>query len=76
MRITRRTAAKAMLARGGGSILFTALGHDPVASFHSFFIAPVCDLYGVGELTLKAAPLLLCATGLAIGFRANVKLDA
>ena len=64
--------AAAVLTVVGGSVLFAALGHDPAASLHSFFIAPVSDLYGVGELTLKAAPLLLCATGLAIGFRANV----
>jgi hypothetical protein len=28
--------------------------------------------YGVGELLLKATPLILCGVGLAIGFRANV----
>jgi len=64
--------AAAVLTVIGGSILFTALGHDPLLAFHSFFIAPVSDLYGLGELCLKATPLLLCATGLAIGFRANV----
>ena len=29
-------------------------------------------MYGIGELLLKATPLMLCALGLAIGFRANV----
>jgi simple sugar transport system permease protein len=54
-------------------ILFSALvGTDPLAAFHAFFIAPVDDLYGLGELGVKAAPLMLIAVGLAIGFRANV----
>ena len=37
-----------------------------------FFIEPVSSLYGVGELLLKATPLMLCALGLALGYRANV----
>ncbi len=64
--------AAAVLTILGGSVLFAALGHDPVLAFHAFFIAPVSDLYGLGELSLKATPLMLCAIGLAIGFRANV----
>ena len=39
---------------------------------HAFFIAPIADLYGFGELLVKATPLVLCGIGLAIGFRANV----
>ncbi len=56
----------------GGLLLFTMLGKDPVEGFKVFFIRPISDLYGVGELMLKATPLMLCAIGLAIGFRANV----
>ena len=56
----------------GGLILFTALGKDPIEGFRIFFLNPVSDLYGVGELLLKATPLMLVAIGLAIGFRANV----
>ena len=63
-------AAVAMLATG--FIVFSALGKDPVVALQAFFIAPVNSAYGVGELLLKATPLLLCALGLAIGFRANV----
>jgi simple sugar transport system permease protein len=32
----------------------------------------VLSLYGLAELGIKATPLVLCAIGLAIGFRANV----
>jgi ABC-type uncharacterized transport system permease subunit len=55
-----------------GFIVFRAFGKDPVAAFGAFFIQPVATLYGVAELLLKATPLLLIATGLAIGYRANV----
>jgi ABC-type uncharacterized transport system permease subunit len=56
----------------GGLVLFAMLGKDPIEGFRVFFIYPISDLYGLGELMLKATPLMLCATGLAIGFRANV----
>lgn len=55
-----------------GFVVFEALGKDPIAAFHAFFIQPVATRYGVGELLLKASPLMLIATGLAIGYRANV----
>ncbi|MCP4765668.1 MAG: ABC transporter permease [Gammaproteobacteria bacterium] len=56
----------------GGLLLFTALGKDPIEGFKVFFINPISDSYGVSELFLKATPLMLCAIGLAVGFRANV----
>jgi ABC-type uncharacterized transport system permease subunit len=55
-----------------GFILFTAMGKDPWTAFHAFFVKPVATLYGVGELLLKATPLMLIAVGLAAGYRANV----
>ena len=33
---------------------------------------PVDTVYGIGELLLKASPLMLIAVGLAVGYRANV----
>jgi ABC-type uncharacterized transport system permease subunit len=56
----------------GGLLLFTALGKDPIEGFIVFFINPISDSYGISELFLKATPLMLCAIGLAVGFRANV----
>jgi ABC-type uncharacterized transport system permease subunit len=53
-------------------LLLNALGKDPVATFKVFFVEPFSSLYGVGELLLKTTPLLLCALGLALGYRANV----
>jgi simple sugar transport system permease protein len=63
-------AAAAMLA--SGSLLFVFLGQEPLHAFYVYFIKPATTLYGVGELLLKATPLILCGVGLAIGFRANV----
>lgn len=55
-----------------GLAVFIGLGVDPQKGFEAFFINPVKDLYGVTELLLKATPLMLCALGLSIGFRANI----
>jgi simple sugar transport system permease protein len=63
-------AAAATLAIG--FVLFSALGKDPWQAFHAFFVKPVESTYGIGELLLKASPLMLIATGLAVGYRANV----
>jgi len=61
-----------LLMLGSGMLLFTALGKSPLEGFKVFFLNPVKDTYGVAELFLKATPLMLCAVGLSVGFRANV----
>lgn len=55
-----------------GTVLFAALGQDPLEALYTFFLKPIDSLYGISELAIKAAPLLLCAIGLTIGFRGNV----
>jgi len=55
-----------------GFILFSMLTDDPVYALTTFFISPISDAYGVSELLLKACPILLCAYGLAICYRASV----
>jgi simple sugar transport system permease protein len=55
-----------------GVVLFPLMGKNALEAFYAFFIKPVDSLYGVGELLLKASPLMLIATGLAAGYRANV----
>jgi general nucleoside transport system permease protein len=55
-----------------GSLIFIALGKDPLRGLAMFFIEPVKTLYGVSELALKATPLILIALGLALCFRSNV----
>ena len=61
-----------VLMLGGGLLVFSALGKDPIEGFRVFFLNPLKDVYSLSELLLKATPLMLCAIGLAIGFRAKV----
>ncbi len=55
-----------------GVCLFVALGKDPVRGLQMFFWEPVKSGYALGELMVKATPLLLIALGLAVCFRSNV----
>lgn len=55
-----------------GFFLFLALDKDPVEGLTFFFITPVSDVNGLAELGLKMAPLLLCAAGLTVCFRAKL----
>ncbi|HPG81286.1 MAG TPA: ABC transporter permease [Piscinibacter sp.] len=55
-----------------GTILFVALGKDPMRGLQVFFIEPVKSLYVLSELAMKATPLLLIALGLSVCFRSNV----
>ncbi len=55
-----------------GALLFTAMGEDPWLALRTFLIKPLADAYGIAELCVKAGPILLCALGLAVAYRANV----
>jgi len=55
-----------------GLALFAVLGKDPVSGLRVFFWEPIRSAYALGELTVKATPLLLIALGLAVCFRSNV----
>src|SRR5450759_4889278 len=55
-----------------GLALFAALGKDPATGLRVFFWEPIKSGYALGELTVKATPLLLIALGLAVCFRSNI----
>ncbi|RYF77920.1 MAG: ABC transporter permease, partial [Comamonadaceae bacterium] len=55
-----------------GVALFAALGKDPVRGLQVFFWEPIKSGYAIGELLVKATPLLIIALGLAVCFRSNV----
>jgi simple sugar transport system permease protein len=55
-----------------GVILFAALGKDPLRGLEMFFWLPISSPYQIGELMVKATPLLIIALGLAVCFRSNV----
>jgi general nucleoside transport system permease protein len=53
-------------------VIFAGAGLNPLNALWLFMFASVSDLYGVGELLIKAAPLVMIAIGLSVGFRAGV----
>ena len=58
-----------------GGAMFAALGQDPVAAIRTIFWDPLFGefaFYYRPQLLVKAAPLILIAIGLALGFRANI----
>lgn len=55
-----------------GTMMFLALGKDPLRGLEMFFWLPVHNAYALGELLVKATPLLIIALGLAVCFRSNV----
>jgi simple sugar transport system permease protein len=55
-----------------GTLMFTALGKDPLKGLEMFFWQPIHNAYALGELMVKATPLLIIALGLAVCFRSNV----
>jgi len=52
--------------------LFVLLGKDPLRGLQMFFWEPVKSAYALGELMVKATPLLVIALGLAVCYRSNV----
>lgn len=64
------------LTVAAGAAMFWALGSDPVAAIRTIFLDPLFDpryaSYSRPQLLVKAAPLVLIAVGLALGFRAGV----
>jgi simple sugar transport system permease protein len=61
-----------LLTIASGMLLFGLLGRPPLQAVSMFFVEPLATQRGVAEVLLKATPLALCATGLALCFRANV----
>lgn len=64
--------AAAAMTGLAGLALFAALGQDPLRALYVFFVQPLTTSFGLSELGVKATPLVLCALGLAVGFRGNV----
>ena len=52
--------------------LFVLLGKDPMRGLQMFFWEPLKSAYALGELMVKATPLLIIALGLAVAYRSNV----
>jgi len=64
-----------LLTMVAGGFLFAALGKDPFVAIKTIFFEPLFGknaFYYRSQLPIKAAPLVLIATGLALGFRAGI----
>ncbi len=55
-----------------GGIIFTLIGYNGFAAVWEIFVSPLTSLNRWQDLGIKAAPLILIATGLSFGFRAGV----
>jgi simple sugar transport system permease protein len=53
-------------------IIFLWAGLDVWNAFYVLFVEPLTGKYNISELLVKAAPLMMIALGLSIGFRAGV----
>jgi len=59
-----------------GGLLFAAMGKDPVVAIRTIFWDPLFNdqfaAYSRPQLLVKAAPLILIAIGLSLGFKAGI----
>ncbi len=55
-----------------GAAIFSLLGYDGTGAVREIFVNPLIDPGGWPDLGVKAAPLIMIAVGLSIGFRAGV----
>jgi simple sugar transport system permease protein len=54
------------------TLLFAALGKNPIAALTTYFLDPLTDAYSLQEIAVKATPLVLIAVGLSLCYLANV----
>jgi len=55
-----------------GGVIFTIHGDNPFYALYVYFIEPLTALWSVEQMLVKAAPLVLIGSGLAVAYRANV----
>jgi simple sugar transport system permease protein len=54
------------------AVMFAVLGKNPITSLGVYFLAPLTDSYSLGELVVKATPLVMIAVGLSFCYIANI----
>src|SRR5262245_6935854 len=60
-----------VLTLGVGAILFALLGKPPIQALKVYFFDPLTHPLAIQEIIVKATPLVLIATGLALCYLAN-----
>lgn len=66
------TALSLLLALLLGAVLFMIAGANPIKAYGVMFTAPLQDIFGITEIFVRAAPLLLVALGISISFRSGI----
>lgn len=61
-----------LLTMALGAAVFTGLGYDGLGAVREIFLTPLTNSYKWQDLAVKAAPLIIIAIGLSVGYRANV----
>jgi ABC-type uncharacterized transport system permease subunit len=61
-----------LLTMLAGAAVFTLMGYRGGAAVFQIFVRPLLEPERWPDIAVKASPLVMIATGLAIGFRANV----
>jgi ABC-type uncharacterized transport system permease subunit len=54
------------------AVMFVILGKNPITSLGVYFLDPLTDSYSLGELVVKATPLVMIAIGLSFCYIANI----
>ena len=54
-----------------GAIVFSLVGQNPAEALYVYFVEPLTETWSLHELAIKAAPLVLIATGLSLCFRSG-----
>jgi simple sugar transport system permease protein len=55
-----------------GVIIFACLGVSPLKGLYLYFVEPLTTEWSLEKLAIKASPLIMIASGLAVAYRANV----
>lgn len=55
-----------------GGIIFVIAGANPIEAYIVMFTEPLNNLYGISEMLMRSAPLMLVALGIAISFRSGI----
>jgi ABC-type uncharacterized transport system permease subunit len=54
------------------AVLFAILGKNPIEALDVYFLEPLTDPYSLGEIVVKATPLVMIAVGLSLCYIANI----
>jgi len=66
------SAVAALAATAVASLVLTAIGASPWATYVTIFTGPLADVFTASEILVRAVPLTLVALGIAMSFRSGI----